>query len=164
MRRHRHLPWVAVVWLSCQAATFAIAPFACCDHDHAHGASRADSHDCPHGGGRADMCPLHRGSRHGSHGTTAAGQHPAAHSHHDPDHGTGHHHNAASSRSADPSAPTMHCSCRVSDVALGAILIGNGVLPPAFVLPYEPAFTRVLALDDDAAAHAPLPDTPPPRN
>jgi len=73
-------------------------------------------------------------------------------------------HRDSASTSADADAPAMQCVCHVSNAALAAtVLLGHGLLPPVFILPYAPV-AGALNVTDIAAQTLRAPaDTPPPR-
>jgi hypothetical protein len=70
----------------------------------------------------------------------------------------------AGTSTSDSDVPAMQCVCRVSNAALAAtVLLGHGLLPPVFVLPYAPV-AGALNITDIAAQTLPAPaETPPPR-
>jgi hypothetical protein len=57
----------------------------------------------------------------------------------------------------------MRCQCRISDATLAALVIGTGLLPPSFVLPYDPVAADAPVSGPGARRLTLLPDTPPPR-
>jgi hypothetical protein len=126
---------VACFWLLCQVGGSAAAPFAVCrDHDHAAG---PNAHVCHAGATPGEMCPMHR-----------RGGHAAHHARHAP---------------PAQDAPTLRCVCRVSDAALAALLLGQGIIPAGFVLPFEPLSDVVAPFEWAPSAYTSPTDTPPPR-
>jgi hypothetical protein len=85
----------------------------------------------------AHGCPMHRA------------QAPVAHAeHHQPPQEEG---------------PSLRCRCAASDSALAALILGTGLVPAAFVFPFDPGTPPAVTLDyATLSPHLPL-DTPPPR-
>jgi hypothetical protein len=151
MRSPGRLAATAICWLVCQLAALALAPFGlCCDHGHETAAAAA--HACA-GMASDHVCPLHRPAR----GATG-------HSHHAAGHGS-HRGGDDMAAPAPPAgdAPAMSCVCRVSDAGLASILVGQSVLPPSFVLPFEPTSSDIASADPRAATYAAPMDPRPPR-
>jgi hypothetical protein len=59
--------------------------------------------------------------------------------------------------------PTLRCQCRASDAALVVLIIGSGMVPARFVLPFQPVTASLLVDETDTLARIELPETPPPR-
>jgi hypothetical protein len=62
-----------------------------------------------------------------------------------------------------PEGPSLRCRCSASATALALLIMGSGLLTPAFSLPLEIAGGPVPAASFTARTHAPRLDTPPPR-
>jgi hypothetical protein len=79
-----------------------------------------------------------------------------------------HHHDGGHSHASHPAdapddGPSFRCQCRISDSTLAALIIGSGMLPPAFVLPFEPLAEAVSIRPSAGGTRSAFPDTPPPR-
>jgi hypothetical protein len=134
MRVRTHVRVVAAVWLICQAAAFAAAPFVLC-HDHGVMSQMGDGHEC--------------GPQHHHHGEPAATAHD--------------HHQHGSEAATTTSDAVINCRCSVSDAALAALILDAGVLPGEFVFETRLVTARVVLADYASPTRSQHPDTPPPR-
>jgi hypothetical protein len=57
----------------------------------------------------------------------------------------------------------LNCQCRASGAALVVLIMGTGIIPPPFVLPFQPITANILKADIQTLAQIELPETPPPR-
>lgn len=127
---------VATIWLCCQVAAFAAAPYVLCnDHDLM---AMSDGHRC--------------GPTHHHHEQPASTESSHAH----------HHHSTAASNTATNTA-ALDCRCTVSDAALAALMLDSGIVRGAFTLEQSVAPLPVVIADYAAPTRSLIPDTPPPR-
>lgn len=137
MRLRAHVRLVAAVWLTCQAAAFAAAPFVLC-HDHNVMSQTGGGHECD---------PSH-------HHHSEPAQTSTAHEHHQ-------HTSEVPPTTSNDAA--LNCRCTVSDAALAALTLEAGVLPGELVVETKPATSPVVVPDREALTRFPQIDTPPPR-
>jgi hypothetical protein len=133
-----HIRLVAAVWLTCQVAAFAAAPFVLCCNDHGV-TSQADSE-------RACDPQQHH---HGQAAPTAA-----AHDHHQ---------HASEPGTSTSNDAVVNCRCTVSDAALAALTLESGILTSEFALEAKFVTARVALPDYAAFTRSRRFDTPPPR-
>jgi hypothetical protein len=76
-----------------------------------------------------------------------------------------HHRVQAAGEAGEPgSTPAvLRCVCRTNPVALAAVLMGQGILPSEFHLPYDAVSQSITAIVSASVAHVSLLGTPPPR-
>jgi hypothetical protein len=138
MRVRAHVRLVAAVWLTCQMAAFAVAPFVLCN-DHGVMSQTGSGHECDP-------------QQHHHHGQPAqAATSPE------------HHHHASEQAPATSNDAMLNCRCTVSDAALAALTLETGVLTTEFVLDTKLVIAPVVLPDHAAPTRSHQIDTPPPR-
>jgi hypothetical protein len=138
MRGGAHIRLVAAVWLTCQVAAFAAAPFVLCCNDHGVTSQTRSEHAC-------DPQPHHHDQ---------AAPTPAAHDHHQ---------HASELETSTSSDAVVNCRCTVSDAALAALTLESGILTGEFALEAKLVTARVVLPDYAASTRSHRFDTPPPR-
>jgi hypothetical protein len=137
MRVRAHVRLVAAVWLTCQVAALAAAPFVLCN-DHGVMSQMGDGHECD--------------PQHHHHGQPA-----------EPSTTHEHHQHTSEPAATPPSDAVIDCRCTVSDAALAALILDSGVLTGEYVLDTKLVTARVFMSDHAAPTRSHRIDTPPPR-